>query len=207
MDLIYEGITTRPFCLLIEGSSVVRMDLIYEGITTLVSFPFFIPPSSEWTWFTKGLRLEANWCRSKADYYKVRMDLIYEGITTKKWCALTSSIVVRMDLIYEGITTISWLLSSKIAVTSEWTWFTKGLRQLWLSCNRYGPLPSEWTWFTKGLRPLYFLGVNLRRYRSEWTWFTKGLRRPCTKSNIKFFFRQNGPDLRRDYDMTGPCTS
>ena len=127
----------------------VRMDLIYEGITTptvlanLIFKPRQNGPDlrrdydlnpldrmhtcqglSEWTWFTKGLRLggvipsqdplRQNGPDLRRDYdfncstFKsssvVRMDLIYEGITTL-FVSLSLSTSVRMDLIYEGITT------------------------------------------------------------------------------------------------------
>ena len=133
---------------------------------------------------------------------------------------------VRKDLIYEGITT--WLPKPTDAVRllrSERTWFTKGLRrERRFVC--FNPRPSERTWFTKGLRPgsppfhgrchgitsertWFTKGLRLlrqdsthsRTFSSERTWFTKGLRPGivfCTW--YMAWYRQKGPDLRRDYD-------
>ena len=80
------------------------MDLIYEGITTTTSFTYV----------------------SIASF--VRMDLIYEGITTIFASSGLSTSLVRMDLIYEGITT-SMNVEITLLWSSEWTWFTKGLRR------------------------------------------------------------------------------
>ena len=87
MDLIYEGITTEFFLLILQtiraGQNgpdlrrdydfrrpisffisflLVRMDLIYEGITTTQVPNVYVTVVilSEWTWFTKGLRLASS---------------------------------------------------------------------------------------------------------------------------------------------------
>ena len=120
MDLIYEGITTKPGLMAGAVSKRqngpdlrrdydlrvspkpklilhVRMDLIYEGITTKTR---------------KATHL----------LVLVRMDLIYEGITTLGIFYFNfSTIPVRMDLIYEGITTTRYLGHDNNRAWSEWT--------------------------------------------------------------------------------------
>ena len=51
MDLIYEGITTRPVQHVVYCKVIVRMDLIYEGITTVTFVTVYCLPGdpSEWT--------------------------------------------------------------------------------------------------------------------------------------------------------------
>ena len=196
------------------------MDLIYEGITTIPPLSRFkIVFGSEWTWFTKGLRrrlcfdVHSNSSRSEWTWFTKGLRHVLPTVAVV--------IKVRMDLIYEGITTF-FANSTMSSNESEWTWFTKGLRRLpsllshTLEPRQNGPdlrrdydveklkgwkklFGSEWTWFTKGLRHYRFLRI-VSFVWSEWTWFTKGLRRSW---NFLFFLRnnrQNGPDLRRDYD-------
>ena len=132
MDLSYEGITTLAVSLSIPLITV-RMDLIYEGITTR-SIPLsclFLLTWSEWTWFTKGLRL------IDTTRYKLFLVCGQNGPDLRRdydfFCQdlIPYLIIVRMDLIYEGITTQLGLhLYLLFLLSSEWTWFTKGLRPL-----------------------------------------------------------------------------
>ena len=152
------------------------MDLIYEGITTSLSGSFSA------LYFV---------CQNGPD---LRRD--YDPISLRLMGS--KNFLVRMDLIYEGITTAPALWQMPYTVcSSEWTWFTKGLRHL-PNLNTSSPVgqngpdlrrdydlnlsvswrrcfSSEWTWFTKGLRRIYLFDLRALG-SSEWTWFTKGLR-------------------------------
>ena len=110
------------------------------------------------TWFTKGLRLfslsllnsrilRTEWPDLRRDYDPARTqciefalanvpnDLIYEWITTNS-VSRFFHIVVRVpnDLIYEGITTCPGNFGSSVSRNLyRMTWFTKGLRLLFLT--------------------------------------------------------------------------
>ena len=135
------------------------------------------PPfhGSEWTWFTKGLRL------------------LYAAPTR------AVSLLVRMDLIYEGITTRT-IFCCQWTAESEWTWFTKGLRRRLSvdmkadSFRQNGPdLRRD---YDEGVPLHCCTAISVRMdliYEGITTWLDV---------NIEIFFRpsQKGPDLRRDYD-------
>ena len=196
MDLIYEGITTgkksRMFpCPYRQNgpdlrrdydpdnstafwvSLSVRMDLIYEGITTYTSRGMSnLWPQSEWTWFTKGLRPHRP--SSSVGIPHVRMDLIYEGITTglRSYHTVAFSRQNGPDL-RRDYDAVQALEIILVLVRMDLIY--EGITTSIPSrSNSY--LQSEWTWFTKGLRP----------------------------DEVTLFFTissQNGPDLRRDYDV------
>ena len=151
MDLIYEGITTiRPNPLLPNRLGQNGPDLRRDYDCVHVCTLFMAGYMSEWTWFTKGLRLSLHfwWIVQVLSEWT----WFTKGLRHRTWSVQNARRIVRMDLIYEGITTVD-VSHRDFRGKSEWTWFTKGLRQ-----------------------KLGFL-------------FLKRL--PC----------QNGPDLRRDYDV------
>ena len=134
--------------------------------------------TSEWTWFTKGLRrslvghafLTVSMKRQNGPDLRRDYDLL-------RWhhsCWHS----VRMDLIYEGITTNE----------NETIFFVVNERQ-------NGPdLRRDYDVTTTRSLPIFYES-------SEWTWFTKGLRRFLRIVRFVLFLCQNGPDLRRDYDF------
>ena len=202
----------------------VRKDLIYEGITTLLSASLIcLILLSERTWFTKGLRPEANF--SVTSPRSVRKDLIYEGITTPHVLLFQFSERVsqkgpdlRRDYDERNKPRFP------VYIKSERTWFTKGLRhdlKILLeypyrqkgpdlrrdyddsSCSHYNSLLCQKgpdlrrDYDEKDINPMIGL------FRSERTWFTKGLRLNIPSDLLTFIYRQKGPDLRRDYDKIG----
>ena len=112
---------------------------------------------------------------------------------------LTRLTPVRKDLIYEGITTKSDILSLFV-LSSERTWFTKGLRRV-----QYTPFAPVF----HVRKDLIYEGITTGSsepmpsgplQESERTWFTKGLRHRNILLNLSLISGQKGPDLRRDYD-------
>ena len=84
------------------------------------------------TWFTKGLRQDADFCFRPSS--PETNDLIYEGIATDNRCALIAApvfIFETNDLIYEGIATAKseQSKSQNEFCKKQTTWFTKGLRR------------------------------------------------------------------------------
>ena len=136
----------------------------------------------------------------------VRMDLIYEGITTDYLPFVLGTFhIVRMDLIYEGITTQTAAAFTAVGLqASEWTWFTKGLRHnVKLCCIVIILSRSEWTWFTKGLRLADGSLAMPHDNKVRMDLIYEGITTPLTSSGSLNICSQNGPDLRRDYDVLG----
>ena len=149
------------------------MDLIYEGITTV-------------------LVLRNRKLSSGQNGPDLRRDYDGDSIETRDFC-------VRMDLIYEGITTPGRLFALGPFLSSERTWFTKGLRRGQEVSYVPSSLLSERTWFTKGLRPsLVSPSRILPTVRKDLIY--EGITTKFPTFNNSSNNCQKGPDLRRDYD-------
>ena len=129
------------------------------------------------------------------------MDLIYEGITTMLVSSYSFHTSVRMDLIYEGITTRGLAGYQKNQNSSEWTWFTKGLRQEGIDTPfRHHKSQVRMDLIYEGITTFFslsFLVFSVVRMDLIY----EGITTQRQKLNCRYWLCQNGPDLRRDYDL------
>ena len=150
------------------------MDLIYEGITTRPSVPYDRWPGSEWTWFTKGLRRQRN-CR-KSLLLQSEWTWFTKGLRRCDLpCIRSNSCQNGPDLRRDYDGHYHTPGSIRLRWMSEWTWFTKGLRRQGLTqpCQF---LTVRMDLIYEGITTYLIWPDVIFWILSEWTWFTKGLR-------------------------------